>query len=214
MKPLPTTALRLAGPAGALEVALEDPGAPSPAAFAVVCHPNPTQGGTMQNKVVTTTARSLHLLGLPTLRFNYRGVGASEGAFDDGRGEIDDALAVVAEGRRRWPDAALWLAGFSFGGVVALRAAMRTEPAPTQLVTIAPALDRYFDSADQVPVPPCDWLLVQGEADDVVDAAGVVRLTRSLSRPPRVALLPGVGHFFHGKLTELAETLARHLPRP
>ncbi len=211
MKPVPAVALRIAGPAGAIEAALEDPGAAQPAAFAVVCHPNPVQGGTMHNKVVTTVARALNARGMPTLRFNYRGVGASEGAFDDGRGETDDALAVVAEGRRRWPDAALWLAGFSFGGVVALRAASRLTPAPAQLVTVAPALDRYFTAAAEVPVPQCPWLLIQGDADEVLDSAAVVRLAESLPRPPRIAVLPGVGHFFHGKLVELADTLAAQL---
>jgi alpha/beta superfamily hydrolase len=212
VKPVPATPLRIAGPAGVIEAVIEDPGSPSPAAFAVVCHPNPVQGGTMQNKVVTTVARVLNARGLPTLRFNYRGVGASEGSFDDGRGETLDALAVVAEGRRRWPDAALWLAGFSFGGVVALQAAVRVQPSPVQLITIAPALDRYFTSAAQVPVPPCPWLLVQGDADDVLDAPAVLQLARSLPQPPRLAVLPDVGHFFHGKLAELADTIAANLP--
>jgi hypothetical protein len=162
----------------------------------------------MNNKVVTTVARALNELGLPVLRFNYRGVGASEGVFDDGRGETDDVLAVVAEGQRRWPSAAIWLAGFSFGGAVALRAAARLQPPPAQLLTIAPALDRYFGSAPDVPAPRCPWLLIQGDADEVIDGVAVLRLARALPHPPRIVELPGVGHFFHGKLNELRDAVA------
>ena len=212
MRPVPAAPLRIAGPAGVIEGVVEDPGAPAPEAFAVVCHPNPVQGGTMHNKVVTTVARALNARGMPTLRFNYRGVGASEGSFDDGRGETDDALAIVAEGRRLWPEARVWLAGFSFGGVVALRAAAQLQPSPVQLITVAPALDKYFTSAAEVPLPACPWLLIQGDADEVLDGAAVLRLARSLPQPPRIAVLPGVGHFFHGKLVELADTLAANLP--
>jgi len=208
MKPVPPVALRLTGGAGVLEVVLEDPCGAEPAAFAVVCHPHPLHGGTMHNKVVTTVARTLNELGLPTLRFNFRGVGASEGTHDEGRGEIDDALAVVAEGRRRWPAAALWLAGFSFGGAVALRAAARADPPPAQLVTVAPALDRYFASAGDVPDPRCPWLLIQGDADEVIDGAAVLRLARTLPKPPRIVELPGVGHFFHGRLNDLHDAVA------
>ena len=111
----------------------------------VVCHPHPLHGGTMQNKVVTTLARCAEELGMPSLRFNFRGVGASAGAFDEGRGETDDALAAVATARQRWPDAALWLAGFSFGGYVALRASTtRGVGEVSRLVTIAPAFTRYL----------------------------------------------------------------------
>ena len=118
----------LAGPAGGIEAVIEWPEAhPAPSAFIVVCHPHPLHGGAMQNKVVTTVARSAHACGAASIRFNFRGVGASVGTHDDGRGEVDDALAAVAAGRQRWPEAALWLAGFSFGGVVALRASVRAE---------------------------------------------------------------------------------------
>ena len=113
------------GPAGAIDLALNDPGE-SRRGIALIAHPHPLQGGTRDNKVVTTLARSAQALGAATIRFNYRGVGASSGSYDEGRGEIDDALAAVAEGRQRWPDAALWLAGFSFGGIVALRASRAT----------------------------------------------------------------------------------------
>ena len=122
--PPPKTSLVIDGPAGSLEALLEDPGADG-RHFAVVCHPHPLHGGTMHNKVVHTLARALQEQGMPTLRFNYRGVGASAGAYDDGRGETEDALAVIAWGRRRWPGAQLVLAGFSFGAFVASHAIAR-----------------------------------------------------------------------------------------
>ncbi len=105
----------LAGKAGNLEAVVEVPaGVAVPTAFLVVCHPHPLHGGTMDNKVVTTLARTAHEIGVPTIRFNFRGVGASAGTFDEGRGETEDALTAVAHGRQRWPEAVLWLAGFFF----------------------------------------------------------------------------------------------------
>ncbi len=120
--------VRIPGPAGDLEALLETPQAetgalPAVRAFAVVCHPHPLYGGTMDNKVVYTLARAFQQCGAPAIRFNYRGVGSSAGTYDEGRGETADALAVIAYGRKRWPQAALWLGGFSFGGAVAVRAA-------------------------------------------------------------------------------------------
>ena len=170
----------------------------------------------MDNKVVTTLARTFHELAMPTIRFNFRGVGESAGSFDEGRGETDDALAVVNFGRQRWPGAALWLAGFSFGGRVALGAASRPQAgAVARLVTIAPAFTRYYASPSEVPVPPCPWLLVQGDADEVIDAADVITWARAISPPPQLAVLPGVGHFFHGNLNLLRDTIlaaVRDLP--
>jgi len=116
--------LSLEGPAGALEAVLEDPGAAG-ISYAVVCHPHPLYGGTMDNKVVTTVARALQDAGMPTLRFNFRGVGASDGAFDQGSGETADADAVAAWGAERWPGRTLVIAGFSFGAYVALRLAQQ-----------------------------------------------------------------------------------------
>lgn len=215
MKPPQPLALNIQGPAGSLELLLEDPRddeSVQPQAFAVVCHPHPLHGGTMHNKVVTTVARTLHELDMPTLRFNFRGVGASEGVHDEGRGEVDDVLAVVAEGRRRWPQAALWLAGFSFGGVMALRAACRAAPPPARLITVAPALTRLFNATGHVPVPPCPWRLIQGDADEVLDAVEVLALARGLPTPPEIVVLPGVGHFFHGKLNELRDAVLAPTP--
>src|ERR1041384_971891 len=128
----------LAGPAGDIEARIETPhDLAEIKAFGVICHPHPLFGGTLDNKVVYTLARSFHDLGMPTIRFNFRGVGKSWGSFADGVGETEDALAVIAAGREKWPGAELWLAGFSFGGAVAIRVAASANPA--RLVTVAPA---------------------------------------------------------------------------
>lgn len=203
----------LAGPAGRLEAVVEVPPADAPpSAFLVACHPHPLFAGTMNNKVVTTLARTAHELGVPTIRFNFRGVGASEGAHDEGRGEIDDALAAIAYGRQRWPEAALWLAGFSFGGAVALKTATtRGAGKVEKLVTVAPALGRAFGSPREIDVPDCPWLIVQGDADDVVDPQLTVDWAAQLHPAPQLVMLPGVGHYFHGQLGALQEHVGAFL---
>jgi alpha/beta superfamily hydrolase len=197
--------LSVAGPAGALETRLEFPAeAGEPKVFGVACHPHSLFGGTMDNKVTHVLARSMLECGAPTFRFNFRGVGASAGAFDNGRGETDDLAAVVAEGRRRFPQAALWLGGFSFGAFVALRGAR--ELAPVKLVAVAPPVARF--ELGSVAHPDCDWMLVQGDADDVVPPEAVLAWAAKQSsspegRAPRLHVIAGAGHFFHGKLHEL-----------
>jgi uncharacterized protein len=190
--------LSMEGEAGVLEAVAEDPRI-SGSSYAVVCHPHPLFGGTMDNKVVTTVARALQDTGMPTLRFNFRGVGASAGAFDGGIGETADANTVASWGAQHWPGRALVIAGFSFGGYVALRLAQLRVP--RYLITIAPAIQR-FDGTSMA-VPRCPWLVVQGDADDVVDPAAVVEWVNSLDPRPRLVVLPGVGHFFHGRLHDL-----------
>jgi uncharacterized protein len=212
-KPPHSERLALPGPAGALQALIETPvtdgGAPEAAAptFGVVCHPHPLYGGTLDNKVVWTLARAFEQLGAPTIRFNFRGVGASAGSYDEGRGETLDALAVIAYGRRRWPDAALWLAGFSFGGVIALRAA--AAAGPTRLVTVAPGVNTLDVRA--AAAPACPWLIVQGDADEVVPPAAVLEWARTLSPAPSVRVLKGAGHFFHGRINELRDTVLDYL---
>jgi uncharacterized protein len=212
MSPPQPETLLIAGPAGTLEAIIEDPapGTP-PAACIVVCHPHPLHGGTMHNKVVTTLARAGNELGAPSLRFNYRGVGASEGSFDEGRGETEDALAAVAVARQRWPQAVLWLAGFSFGGHIALRASTRDGVNPARLVTVAPAFTRYYKSVSEVLVPSCPWLVIQGDADEVIDPEEVLSWSAALQPPPQTAVLAGVGHFFHGRLNELRDAATAFL---
>lgn len=188
------------GPAGPLEARIEEPapGADA-AAVGVVCHPHPLYGGTMQNKVVHTLARAMQELGVPTVRFNFRGVGGSAGTYDGGAGELDDALAVCAWARRRWNCETLWLAGFSFGSAVALQAAQAV--APQALVTVAPPVGRIIVAP--VPRPACPWLVVQGDHDELVDVAGVRRWVAGYAPPPQLVVLEGAEHFFHGRLGDL-----------
>ena len=194
----------IAGPVGAIECAIDQPlGGKAPRGVAVVCHPNPTQGGTMDNKVVQTLARAFVQLGYRTVRFNFRGIGGSAGGWDEGRGEVDDALAVIQALRE--PGLPLVLAGFSFGGYVASRAAQRLPEDATaeRLVLVGPATSR-FDTA----AVPADTLVIHGETDDVVPLAAVLDWARPQSLP--VVVVPGVGHFFHGKLPLLKDIVLRN----
>jgi len=212
--PAHTEHLTIPGPAGALEAVLELPAAAAPGAIAVVCHPHPLHEGTMHNKVAHTLARAALGHGAPALRFNFRGVGASAGAYSEGLGETDDALAAVAWLRARHPGASLWLMGFSFGAMVALRAAAALAAAgraPAALVTVAPAVGRF--RPDQPPAPAVPWLLCQGEADELVDAAAVAAWAARQAPPPEIARFAGVSHFFHGHLHELRDAVAGFLGR-
>ena len=203
------------GPAGPLQALIETPLSPDGAAlpvsaFAVVCHPHPLFGGTMDNKVVHTVARACGALGAAAIRFNFRGVGTSGGSYDEGRGELADLLAVVAFGRQRWPQAALWLGGFSFGGAVAVLAAQRAQP--ERLVLVSPGITK-IDVTGAAP-PACPWLIVQGDADDVVPAPIVLDWAARLIPAPSIAVLEGAGHFFHGRINELRDTVLGFLGRP
>ena len=195
--------LQIDGPAGVLEALLEDPQLSPSAGFAVVCHPHPLHGGTMHNKVVHTVARACQERGMPTLRFNYRGVGSSAGSYDEGRGETQDALAVVAAGRARWPGAALTLAGFAFGAMVSLLAA--AAAAPARLISVAPAVTgAEFASIAR---PAGSWLIVQGEADEIVKCSEVQAFAARFQPPPQLVVLPGAVHFFHGRLPDLRDAV-------
>lgn len=199
--PRETGTLLLDGPAGPLEVAVDLPEAgvtPQPV-VAIICHPLSTEGGTMHNKVVTMTARALRELGVTVVRFNFRGVGASAGQFDHGHGEQDDLRAIAAWVRARRPGDALWLAGFSFGAFVSLR--MAGELLPQALVSIATPIDRDWDF-DGVQ-PPAQWLVIQGDADEIVDAQAVYRWLDTLDAPRELVRMPDTSHFFHRKLIDL-----------
>ncbi len=188
------------GPAGTLESIVEDVG-PQVQAYAVVCHPHPLYGGTMDNKVVVSVARALQEGQVSTVRFNFRGVGASAGLYDEGRGESADAQCVADWGAQRWPGKPLICAGFSFGSYVALELALARKAA--RLITIAPAVTRFgFAQRAQ---PDCPWLIVQGDADDVVDPQAVIEWAGSLLPSARLVMMPGAGHFFHGRLVELKD---------
>ena len=191
------------GPAGLLECVVDGP-ADAPRGLAVVCHPHPLFGGTMDNKVVQTLSRALVQLGWKTVRFNFRGIGASEGAWDDGVGEVDDALAVIAH--HRAPSQALLLAGFSFGAFVAAAAASRLPEAQRaeRLVLVGPSTQKQL-----VPVVPANTVVIHGEADDVVPLASTLDWARPQSLP--VIVFPGVGHFFHGQLPLLKRVVMEQL---
>ncbi len=189
----------VAGPAGAIECAVDAPAGVA-RGVAVLCHPHPLHGGTMDNKVVQTLARALVQVGWRAVRFNFRGIGASQGGWDGGRGEVDDALAVVAEHR----DAALplVLGGFSFGGFVASQAAARLDPPAKRLLLVAPATGNF-----DVAAVPEDTLVIHGESDDVVPLAATLDWARPQALP--VVVVPGVGHFFHGRLPLLKSIVVR-----
>lgn len=191
------------GPAGPLEVLLELPATDAGRAFGVVCHPHPLYGGAMTNKVVYTVARVFMELGMPVVRFNFRGVGSSAGQFADGLGETEDARAVIHWMRVQFPQRALWLGGFSFGGAIAIRAAVQERA--DVLVTVAPAVDRI--AGTEVLLPECPWLILQGDQDDLVPVAATRAWVQKLARPPRLIELAGAEHFFHGRLSELRQHL-------
>ncbi|MBL8301102.1 MAG: alpha/beta hydrolase [Rhodanobacteraceae bacterium] len=197
--PASSGALTLPGPAGALECLVERPDQDERCGNVIVCHPHPLHGGTMHNKVVTMVSRSLAELGLSTLRFNFRGVGASAGIYDDGHGETDDLRAVAAWLQRERPGDVLWLAGFSFGSYVALRAAQSL--AARQLIQIAPPVGRWAFEA--IALPDCPWLIVQGEADEVVDPAAVFAWADALPKSVQLVRMPDTSHFFHRRLMDL-----------
>ena len=198
--PTYSSTLLLDGPAGALEVAVDRSDCPPRTATAIVCHPLPTEGGTMHNKVVTMAARALREVGLDTVRFNFRGTGASAGSFDDGVGETGDLLTVAAWVRAQRPDHALWLAGFSFGAYVALRAAAELQPA--FMLSIAPPVGRSWDF-DTLVLPTCPWLVIQGDADEIVDPQAVRSWVEAMPAPPQLVRMPDTSHFFHRKLLDL-----------
>ena len=201
----------IAGPAGRLELLVEAPAHDTPpAGVAVLCHPHPLHGGTLQNKVVHTLARTCNALDLVAVSFNFRGVGGSEGEYADAIGETEDLHAVLAWAGEQWPGLPLWLGGFSFGGYVALRAAAHWPL--RQLITVAPAVTLF--EQDPLPEVESDWVLVQGDQDDIVPYRQVMDWVATLPRPPRVLALAGAGHFFHGRLNELREHLLAMLARP
>lgn len=201
--PAEAAVLTLPGPAGALEVAVDPPeadAAPLPL-VAIVCHPLPTEGGTMHNKVVTMVARSLRELGATTVRFNFRGTGRSEGGFDHGNGELDDLRAVAAWVRAQRPRDTLWLAGFSFGAYVSLRAAAELEPA--LLVSIAPPVSGRGWDFDAIALPTMPWLVIQGENDEIVDPQSVYDWLERRGAQAELVRMPDTSHFFHRKLIDL-----------
>lgn len=204
-----TENLLIDGPAGQLEALLELTESAQPQAVAVVCHPHPVHGGTLQNKVVHTLARAFVSCDIAALRFNFRGVGVSAGEFDDAAGEYDDAVAAVNWLQARYPELPVWLAGFSFGGAIAIRVANSHSVAG--LVSVAPAVRRF--AADVESAPACPWLLVQGDEDELVDIDETIEFVNRLEPGPELAVFEGGGHFFHGRLVELRSTVEAFIAR-
>ncbi len=208
LSPNETTSLTLAGPAGPLDVVIDLPKAEVADAnvIAVICHPLSTEGGSLHNKVVTMLATTLREMGITTVRFNFRSVGGSAGDFDHGVGEQDDLKAVVAWAREARPNATLWLAGFSFGAFVSLRAAAELQP--QVLISIAPPAGRWdFDGVQ----PPAQWLVIQGEQDEIVDPQAVYDWLEQLKLPHELVRMPETSHFFHRKLIDLRGALTHGL---
>ena len=202
MTPRTTERVTVNGPAGPLEALVNAPAA-SPRGIALVCHPHPLQGGTLDNKVVQTLAKAFFALRYVAVRFNFRGVGRSAGTFDEGIGETEDALAVLDYARRRYGKALpVALAGFSFGSYVQTRVAQRVRA--ERLVLVGPAVRRF-----PVQEVPADTLVVHGEEDDVVPLADVFAWARPQQLP--IVVFPGCGHFFHGRLPQLARVVTSFL---
>ncbi len=179
------------------------------AAISVICHPHPVHGGTMNNKVAHTLARSFVGIGIPALRFNFRGVGESEGVFDNGDGEVADVLAAVDWLRQELPDLPLWLAGFSFGAAMAVRAAVVCHP--DGLISVAPAVSRF--AGNLVTQPDCPWLIVQGDQDELVDVEETIAWVNELDPGPELQVFPETEHFFHGKLVLLRTAVEEFVTR-
>ncbi|MBP6618586.1 MAG: alpha/beta hydrolase [Xylophilus sp.] len=201
------------GPAGSIEAVVDAPElAPGVAArgVVVIAHPHPLFGGTMDNKVVQTLARAFVQCGWQAVRFNFRGVGATEGVYDEGRGELQDLLAVVQQVA---PQGTLALAGFSFGAFVTSHAVQTLWPqrAIEKIVLVGTAASR-FAVADIPPEAHAHTLTLHGEQDDTVPLAAVMDWARPQTLP--VTVIPGGGHFFHGQLPLLKSLVVRHLRAP
>ncbi len=192
--------LVIPGPAGQLEAELSGPEAyQAGGPIAVVCHPHSLYGGSLRNKVVHILADTLTDMGMPTLRFNFRGVGKSEGQFDQGQGEQEDLRSVVAWLQARYQGAPLWLAGFSFGAFVAYRA--HRALAVERLLLVAPPVSLFvFGRPEPVTIP---WVVIQGSEDEIVPVKEVENWVAAQPNPPEFHLMQDASHFFHGRLNDL-----------
>ncbi len=198
------TALTIPGPAGQLEAILATHANDQPIdKIAIICHPHPLHGGTMNNKVITTVARSFRDCNIASLRFNYRGVGKSEGVYADTIGELADLLAVSDWIKQQYPQASIYLAGFSFGAYIVYRACAAIQP--QLLITIAPAVNHQDFLS--LPLPECPWIIVQGDEDEIVPASEVYAWLDHLTIQPTIVRFADASHFFHGKLMALREQL-------
>ena len=200
--------VNFAGPAGNIQGTIDLPESIlEPEFFAVNCHPHSLHGGTMTNKVIHTVSRSIASLGIPSIRFNFRSVGKSDGEFDAGQGERDDLAAVVAWMKQQYPNAQLLLSGFSFGAFVSSFAA--NDLSPSLLISVAPPVKR-FDFAGFVR-PEAPWLVIIGDEDELVEFAEVENWIQGFEDAPEFINMSGASHFFHGRLVELRGHIESHV---
>lgn len=194
--------LFLDGPAGRLEALLEEPGDREPRGAALVCHPHPQHGGTMHNKVVYRLARGLRRAGFVALRFNYRGVNLSEGAYDEGRGEAEDARAALAYLRARYPQLPYLLAGFSFGSRIVLQLACAAASASTVLAVGFPTV---YQNRGYLAGCTANKIFIQSTQDEHGPLADLEAVFSSLAEPKALYTVPATDHFFAGALPQFEE---------
>jgi uncharacterized protein len=191
--------VNITGPVGNIQAVIDLPLVINTHYISVNCHPHSLHGGTMTNKVVHTVSRSIAGLGIPSIRFNFRGVGESCGEYDEGLGEQDDLMAVVNWMKSEYPNSKLLLSGFSFGSFVSAFAANKLNP--ELLISVAPPVKRVsFEGLER---PSCDWKVIMGTEDELVDYDAVKDWVESFDKPPGLITMEGASHFFHGRLIEL-----------
>lgn len=176
-------------------------------AIAVICHPHPLHEGTMHNKVTYMIAKTLTDLGIPTLRFNFRGVEQSQGVHADGIGERDDLNCAIEKMKQMFPNKNLWLGGFSFGAYISI--SVSQQQSASQLISVAPPVKAsYFKNINP---PQCPWLVLQGLADEVVNAQDVIDWCTNLAMPPELITYDDIGHYFHRRLPEIKTAILNHI---
>lgn len=192
---------------GDIETLITQPESVSEASpIVVISHPHPLYGGSMTNKVVHILAKSFSELGAITVRFNFRGVGKSEGKYNEGIGEAEDLQAIVAELKQWRPQAPIWLAGFSFGAYVTTRAYAMIQP--EKLLLVAPPVSMYaFDELAEIKIP---WIVIQGGQDEVIDALAVKSWVSERENKPKLIWMEEAGHFFHGKLNDVKDSILQN----
>lgn len=186
------------GHAGPIETVIEIPSQPFHQ-VAIICHPHPLYGGSLHNKVVHTLAKTFQELTIATVKFNFRGVGKSAGSYASGEGEADDFICVLEWVKKEYPNHSLWLAGFSFGAYIALKAALHYPI--EQLILVAPSVEHF--PVTTLPLPSCSLIVVQGDADEIVPPQMVFDWVKTLSPVPTLIHMENASHFFHGRLREL-----------
>ncbi len=201
------TQIFIPGPCGKLEAIIYNPEIPRTNITTIICHPNPLFQGTMHNKVVTTLSKVCETLKIHSIKFNYRGVGESDGTYGNIIGEVDDLLAVARWVQNQRPNDMLWLFGFSFGAYIAAKGA--TLLPCQQLVSIAPAVGKA--PFDALPPITCPWIIVQGEADEVIPPQEVFTYAERRPEQPTLLKMPETSHFFHHRLIELHDNLIDYL---